>query len=157
MKRLNVFGLRLLLCSAVVLGGPAHVSAQTRFSYSADGSEVTDSQTALVWRRCNGGQTWLNNSCTDSPIFRSHEDALAYAKTQTGWRLPNVKELASLVDISRSSPAIDLTAFVGTFNTTYWTSTPDVRSPSSAWGVEFSKGAVLSTRRSNLFLIRLVK
>jgi len=44
------------------------------------------------------GQTWANagSSCTGTASTYTHEQAPAYAKTQTGWRLPNVKELASL-------------------------------------------------------------
>ncbi len=88
----------------------------------------------------------------------SHEGALAYAATQIGWRLPNIKELSSLVDTSKISPATDTVAFPGTTSTTYWSSTPDVQLPSSAWGVEFTLGAVKSTPRNTFgVLVRLVR
>lgn len=70
----------------------------------ADGT-VTDRATGLQWQQA------------DSGIAMSWEAALAYADTLTlaghdDWRLPNVKELQSLVDYARSpathgTPAID--------------------------------------------------
>jgi hypothetical protein len=88
---------------------------------------------------------------------------LVYAKTQTAWRLPNVKELASLVNTATKTPAIDVTVFPampeinGTAAAVYWSSTPDVQSLASAWSVEFGLGAVASTARSSSNFVRLVK
>lgn len=134
----------------------------TRFSYSSDGSEVTDAQTGLVWQRCSAGQTWSSSTstCTGGASVYAHADALAYAKTQSGWRLPNVKELYSVVKTTTVVPAADATAFPSMPNTTgvaYWTSTPDVQSPASAWGVEFKLGAVASYTRSSANFVRLVR
>jgi hypothetical protein len=134
----------------------------TRFTYSSDGSEVNDAQTGLIWQRCIAGQTWsiTSSSCTGPTSLYPHADALVYAKTQTAWRLPNVKELASLVKITASWPAIDVTAFPGMpsgINLGYWSSTPDVQTPTSAWSVEFGFGAVTSTARSSSNFVRLVR
>ncbi len=66
---------------------------------------ITDRATGLMWQQADDG------------VARDWEDALAYAESETlagysDWRLPNVKELQSLVDYSRgpqstSSAAID--------------------------------------------------
>jgi hypothetical protein len=69
---------------------------------------ITDAATGLMWAQA------------DSGLRMNWEDALAYAQTKNAeaylgyddWRLPNAKELQSLVDYSRSpdatgSPAID--------------------------------------------------
>lgn len=137
----------------------APVQAQSRYAYSTDCSEVTDAQTGLIWRRCSAGQTWSGSTCVGGLTVLTHEGALAYAATQTGgWRLPNVKELRSLVDTSRSSPAINPVAFPNTASTTYWSSTPDVQLSSSAWSVEFGLGDVNSTGRNTFgVLVRLVR
>lgn len=134
------------------------VQAQSRYTYSTDGSEVTDARTGLIWRRCSAGQTWNGGACTGGITVFTHEAALSYAATQTGWRLPNVKELTSLADTSRTNPAIDTVAFPSTPSATYWSSTPDVQLSSSAWSTEFVMGAVNSTARNTFsVLVRLVR
>jgi hypothetical protein len=62
----------------------------------------------------------------------------------SGWRVPSVKELMTLVDFSISadgSPAIDPT-FVNTPEDLFWSSsaTPDVNGQSVAWVVHFDPG-----------------
>jgi hypothetical protein len=144
------------------------VQAQSRYIISTDGSEVTDVKTGLIWRRCSAGQVWSGTLCAGGFSVFTHEAALAYASTQTGWRLPNVKELTSLADtttfnpiatpLSPSPAAINIAAFPGTANTPYWSSTPDVQQSSSAWSVEFNMGAVSSTPRNTAgVLVRLVR
>lgn len=68
-------------------------------------STVTDEATGLMWQK------------TDDGISRDWENAISYAENldlggESDWRLPNAKELQSLVDYSRSpqttnSPAIN--------------------------------------------------
>jgi hypothetical protein len=151
-----------MLCLAMAMAlaalTPAQAQAQSRYAYSADGAEVTDAQTGLIWRRCTAGQTWSNGACAGGLTVFRHEEALAHAMTQTGWRLPNVKELASLVETSSVRPAINSVAFPGTPSTAYWSSTPDVQQPSSAWSIEFGMGAVAPLGRSTFgVLARLVR
>lgn len=139
-----------LLLSAVCVVTNAPVQAQSRFSYSTDASEVTDSQTGLVWRRCSEGMTWSGGTCTGVATTFSHEAALAHAKTQTGWRLPNVKELESIVDMSRMKPAIDPTAFPATSSGWYWSSSPMVGDSRNAWVVGFDYGKVFGGARNGV-------
>lgn len=148
-------GLAILVMSLTAL---VSVQAQSSYSYSTDGSEVTDSKTGLIWRRCSAGLTWSAGGCVGSFTQYTHESALMYAATQSGWRLPNVKELASLVDTSRLNTAIDTTAFPNTAIASYWSSTPDVQQSSSAWSVEFGQGVVNTTGRNTAgVLVRLVR
>ncbi|WP_172424985.1 DUF1566 domain-containing protein [Vandammella animalimorsus] len=105
-----------------------------------NGAEVTDSQTGLVWARCSAGQSWDGSVCAGNAGRYTHEQALEYAASQSGWRLPSVKELFSLVDKGCASPAIDATVFPDTSIRWYWTATPFQRSGASAWLVEFSGG-----------------
>jgi Protein of unknown function (DUF1566) len=149
--------LSLALAMGVVSGFSPAVQAQTRFSYSSDGTEVTDGKTGLIWRRCSEGQTWSGTTCTGSASSFTHEGALAHAKTQTGWRLPNVKELTSLVDRSRSDPSINVAAFPATPSDWYWTSSPLVGDSSGAWFVYFSYGGVNGNSRYGSSRVRLVR
>lgn len=140
--------LATLLLSAACVLNTAPVQAQSRYSYSTDASEVTDSQTGLVWRRCSEGMVWSGGTCIGVATTYSHEAALAHAKTQTGWRLPNVKELASIADRSRMNPAIDPTAFPSTSSGWYWSSSPMVGDSRYAWVVGFDYGKVFGGNRS---------
>ena len=131
-----------------------------RFSYSNDGSEVTDNTTGLIWKRCAEGMTWSGVSCTGSATKYIHKAALQLGIN--GWRLPNIKELASIVDRSKSNPAItDPSSFPNTpYDTNFWSSSPYVSSSVNAWGLNFGDGSVNGSNRrddGNNDYVRLVR
>lgn len=115
-----------LYAAATLSAHAACPSWPTAERFTVSGEEVTDKRTGLVWKRCSEGQTLSGSSCTGTAASYKHEQALARAKSAnttdsaTGWRLPNVKELASLADKGCQSPAIDSTAFPGTPSGVYW-------------------------------------
>ena len=134
-----------------LLGTHLNVTAQDRFSYS--GNEVLDSKTGLIWQRCTVGKVFTGNTCSGTALVFTHEAALVHARINSGslgWRLPNIKELSSIVDLSRISPAIDILAFPGTpqNNSYFWSSTPDPRFEYSAWVVDFGIGGILTGVKS---------
>jgi len=149
------------LTSVLLLAGLCGVptaQAQARYSYSADGSEVTDSKTGLIWRRCSEGQSWSAGTCSGAAATYTHEQALVQAQTQTGWRLPNIKELSSITDKSHINLAIDVTAFPATPPSSwFWSSTPYVKDASKAWDVDFYDGYASGDLRSNSYHVRLVR
>ncbi len=162
MKILNSSPITWLHCLAtLVLAWSAlvPVQAQTRYTYSTDGSQVTDTQTGLIWFRCTAGQAWNGSACVNAPTTFTHEAALSYAASQPGWRLPNVKELTSLLNGNGGFMAIDRVAFPGAIAYGYWTSTPYVPSPSSAWVVNFQTASAVyaANRAGGSFFVRLVR
>jgi hypothetical protein len=155
------------LCFTCLLGIlPAAASAQP-YVISTDGSEVTDQKTGLIWRRCVEGMSWDNAAiptptCVGTSSVFSHEAALTRAKSQaatTGiaWRLPNIQELASIVDSSTVNPALDATAFPATAASYFWSASPSVGNSSSAWFVNFYDGYVGSSLRGLTYYVRLVR
>ena len=147
----------LLVVASAMAACPSWPTA-TRFKISADGTEVTDTRTNLIWARCSVGQTWSGTTCTGTASTLTHEAALTTAQARSGWRLPNVKELASLADRGCQSPAIDVTAFPNTSSAVYWASSPIVGDGTKAWGVNFNFGVVEgSNLRSGSFAARLVR
>jgi hypothetical protein len=58
----------------------------------------------------------------------------------TGWRLPTVKELHTLVDETRVSPAIDPGAFPDTLADYFWSSSLLTNFNANAWAVSFDFG-----------------
>jgi hypothetical protein len=130
-------------------------------AYGSDSANnlVNDAWTGLQWRRCEEGRVWNGSACTGTARRINHEDSLAQARDQSGWRLPNVKELASLTDLGVSSGArIDQAAFPGAVASTLAASTPSV-SGTEFYGVSFFDGFVGSFIRStgNLAEVRLVR
>ena len=105
------------------------------FVDNGDGT-VADNTTGLIWLADDSGEgiDWGN--------------ALAYAEACTAgghddWRLPNVRELQSIVDYSGVYPAIDQTYFnITDIDAYFWTSTsahfgPDAPEYCYAWYVAF--------------------
>jgi hypothetical protein len=133
------------------------------FVISTDGNEVTDPHTGLIWRRCAEGMNWDGSTCAGAASTFTHEAALQRAAAQAtassiAWRLPNVKELSSIADKSRSSPAIDPIAFPATPSSWFWSASPGVGSSGNAWGVYFGNSFVYDgSSRYNTYYVRLVR
>ncbi|GAJ04868.1 unnamed protein product, partial [marine sediment metagenome] len=119
--------------------------ARTRFIAKTIGDNgddvVIDLATGLMWAAdggaagCfNGGEhTWLE--CFTYLVdfeFAGFSD----------WRIPNVKELMSIVDNGRQNPAIKEPPFSLTRPVGYWTSTAFRPSIDEAWIVHFLEGVV---------------
>ncbi|GBF50457.1 hypothetical protein LPTSP4_19820 [Leptospira ryugenii] len=72
---------------------------------NGDGT-VTDNRTLLVWQKCSAGQT-NDANCTGSLSTDSWSGAHQYCKNLTlgsrSWRLPNLNEWLSLLDMSKST------------------------------------------------------
>jgi Protein of unknown function (DUF1566) len=156
MKKLILIVLFGFFAIAATAGCPNWPTAN-RYSFNANGSEVTDQRTGLVWARCNAGQTWSGSTCINSASTFTHAGALQYAATQAGWRLPNKRELFSLADKSCSNPAIDSVAFPTTPSAFFWTSSTLVGNSDDAWFVYFGDGYVGSSGRYNSYHVRLVR
>lgn len=148
---------------------PVAAFAQS-YTISGDGSEVADNKTGLIWRRCPEGMALSAGTCTGTATTFTHDAALQRATSQAGslgWRLPNVKELSSIVDKSVLNPAIDTATFPATPPASvFWSSSPFVSTPSSAWVVDFGVGVVggSSAGRNDInpptytgYLVRLVR
>jgi hypothetical protein len=85
---------------------------------------------------------WAKASSLESMYW---QNALEYCEGlelagYSDWRLPNIKELRSIVDYERHNPAIDLNYFPDTESLGYWTSTTCVINFSNAWIVGFASG-----------------
>lgn len=103
-------------------------------------STVTDVTTGLIWEKA--GSSSLHN----------WQEALAYCEGMTlggssDWRLPDIKELESLVDVPASDitpqvPALNYTLFPVAQPTYYWSSTTDNTTPGSVWVVDFAFGGL---------------
>jgi len=111
------------------------------------GGMVTDTKTGFMWQQGEGGSmSWAN--------------ALSYCEGltlggNTDWRLPNIKELESIVDDTRYNPAIN-SIFPGTSTEQYWSSTTG-SNEYNAWYINFLDGYALYTGKSNASHVRCVR
>lgn len=121
------------------------------------GSEVLDTQTKLIWQRCSLGQTWNGVTCTGTATTHTWTDALAKAKAVgNGYRLPNIKELQSLVEEACYNSSINETLFPSTPSSVYWSASLTA-GYSSAWRVYFNDGATYNQGGNNSLNVRAVR
>ena len=132
----------------------------SRFDDNGNGL-VTDRKTGLIWKRCLEGLSGLG--CTTGTVTKmSWEAALKAAEDSTfaghsDWRLPNIKELNSIVERKCTGPAINLVVFPGQKSNTVWSGSPSAANSSYAWYVDFNYGYDYGYGRSSSFLVRLVR
>ena len=125
-----------------------------RFYVNIGNAAVTDLLTKLVWLRsadtpsigqCTGGRmTWQEAldyiTCLNDMEYLGCSD----------WRLPNRKELFSLIDHSKYYPALPSdNQFHNVQNSKYWTSTTYAYGTSEAWIVEIAVGYVNPWAKTN--------
>ncbi len=108
---------------------------------------VTDTVTNLMWKQCSEGQTYSSpDTCTGSATGMNWQEALNTAGTAfTGkidWRLPNIKELASLIAANCHNPSINQTLFPNTPSDNFSSSTFIFQYSSDTRKVNFSNGQV---------------
>jgi Protein of unknown function (DUF1566) len=133
----------------------------TRWVVQPGGAEILDKTTRLIWRRCAEGRSWTGSTCSGTPttylsMFYGIDHAKAEA-TATGkrWRLPNPKELSTLVDTRFKQPAIDTVLFPAFYAAPYLTATAWPENPAYQWRVEFADGeVVLGFAGDKLMLVR---
>ncbi|MDA8140972.1 MAG: DUF1566 domain-containing protein [Desulfobacteraceae bacterium] len=114
---------------------------------NGDGT-ISDRATGLMWQK-------------DNPHQMTWEQALNYCETlqlagRDDWRLPNRNELLSIVDYTRTKPAIDA-VFPNTMPSEYWSSTTYVYSTGDAWFVDFGYGAFRHSNKSWTYNVRAVR
>ncbi|WP_097111430.1 DUF1566 domain-containing protein [Arsukibacterium tuosuense] len=80
---------------------------------------TTHLPTGLIWMRCAVGQDWNGETCIGDAMGMDWPQALQTAKDHdfagySDWRVPDYKELNSILELACFSPAINLTVFPNT-------------------------------------------
>lgn len=128
-----------------------------RFVDNGDGT-VTDNCTGLTWQQATAD--------TNGDVGISDDDMITWPKAlqycenlefvgYDDWRLPNVRELQSIVDCGRWGPAID--PVFSAESSWYWSSSTDAYGPVVAWGVHFRFGTVSIDNKSHDDYVRAVR
>jgi hypothetical protein len=148
------------------------IPATTQFTINNDGT-ATDVKTGLMWKRCIEGQTWNGTVCTGTIASYTWSASLSRAQTvNTGvgagiqnftyndWRLPNVKELNSIVERTCRLPAINSTVFpnMPADFPFFWTSSPFFPDNNQRmWIIRFEEGVKTWDSNGNSYYVRLVR
>lgn len=117
---------------------------------------VLDRATKLIW----AGNYYQPGCNSGNPL--AWEAAINYSGSlnfagRTGWRIPNIKELFSLVDNSVANPTIAEPPFQLTPNQEFWSTTTDVLEILNAWRVHFSTGGIYAAAKTMTYNIRVVQ
>jgi Protein of unknown function (DUF1566) len=135
-----------------------------------DDGTIQDLNTRLIWEvKCSGGcglhdvgnlYVWSEGS--QETIWDWLDDINAEGGTgyagHNDWRIPNVRELQSIVDYGVSFPAIDPIFGPTAANYfLYWSSTTVADFTESAWHVDFSFGVVNAFGKNALLFVRAVR
>ena len=141
-----------------------------RFTDNSDGT-VTDNLTGLIWLQnaycAEGAATWANalsysnalyDGCPD--CFNGHGDCgLSDGSVAGDWRLPNVREMQSLIHYGVYDPAVPNTEGTAKWATNgdpfdnvqslfYWTSTTCASGTDTVWGVYLLNGIVYNDNKT---------
>jgi len=111
---------------------------------------VIDTGTGLTWQQ-QGPDSQMN-----------WKEALAYCENLSlaghdDWRLPTVRELASLLDLNRYSPASDTDTFPDMKSGCYWSSSSFADVPGDAWYVSFNHGGDYHSTKSSDCYVRAMR
>jgi hypothetical protein len=126
----------LMLLPVVLVDSTARGAAPTG-RYIVSSETVHDTRTQLIWQR------------GALPMTYDHDGANAYCSSLAlgsgVWRLPTIKELATLLDLTQpASPKADSTAFAFTQLTSFYWSSSHYAGPGGAWGVRFDTGQLVT-------------
>ena len=118
-----------------------------RFINNADGT-VTDKLTGLIWFQNItpfGTRTWTQ-ALSEAALLKDGIAGLMDGSKPGDWRLPNIRELQSLVDYGKYGLALpEGNPFTGVQSANYWSSTSYAAPTNSARCVHFYDGAVGSS------------
>jgi hypothetical protein len=174
MKQYNIKKMILIVgVNLIFFHGTAFAECNTNFSNSWKNNRynhindeiIVDVKTKLTWKRCHEGLSGLNCEI-GSPISYNWQEALQVAADSTSsnysdWRVPNVKELGSLLSHGCFYPSINDVAFPNTSGY-FWTSTPtysdDADEQYYSYSMNFDYNATRpTTDRRTLLHVRLVR
>lgn len=152
------------------IGMIVETTPTSQFKDNNDGT-ITDLKTKLIWKKCIEGMIWQSstNSCIDDTAtedMMTWQEALGKATqlnasggfaSAVSWRLPNIKELSSIIENACYGPSINLNIFPDSPSGIFWSSTPYIGVNDYAWSVRFNYGQNSMNYKYDYYFARLVR
>jgi hypothetical protein len=136
-----------------------------RFTINDNTGTVTDNLTGLIWLKnanCFGKKTW-DQALASANGLANGQCGLSDGSHSGDWRLPNRKELLSLVDFEYFDMALSNTAGTGKWSGGdpfdnvlyfhYWSSTTDADETNYAWSVLIRYGYVVGEVKTDGYYV----
>lgn len=134
-----------------------------RFTDNADGT-VTDNLTELIWLQqanydstagTTGTATWAD-ALSFCNALEDGQCGLQDGSSASDWRLPNIKELQSLIDYGNYNPALPAeysSSFTNVQSASYWSSTTYESHTYDAWSAHMTDGYVHTTIKTLTYYV----
>ena len=131
-----------------------------RFVDNGDGT-ITDKASGLMWVKEPGAIGGLFGT-PGSPSQMAWELAIIQCNNlnyagHIDWRLPNIKELFSIIDFGATNPTIDENFFPSTQVLKYWTSTSEHAFTDAKWTINFNDAVTASLFYTDTYYLRPVR
>ncbi len=162
-------------CAGTGQDGDLQFGATLSYTDNGDGT-ITDNNTGLMWEKLSDdgsihdkdtSYTWANAFAVKIATLNAGGGFAGH----TDWRLPNMKELQSIVDyqIAYPGPTVNpvfntgcvpsATVLTGscTLSNYYWSSSSYVFTPHNAWIVYFDSGNVNANYKTLYYYVRAVR
>lgn len=95
-----------------------------------------------------------NGALTDGATRNSGEGGITDGAVEGDWRLPNVRELQSLIDYGRSNPALSSGhPFTGVQSASYWSSSTSEDNTTRALNVNLGDNLVSAGKKNDKHLV----
>jgi len=171
MKKLIVVALCMLMWGgeAFAICQSATITASTPTADFIDygNGTVTHTKTGLMWKQCSEGLSTVTTACdTGAATTHTWQAALQLAETLNAgagfagfndWRVPNQKELKSIVERQCNNPSINATIFPATVSSGYWSASPYASVAAEAWNGDFLNGDTFGNPKTMSYNVRLIR
>lgn len=141
----------------------SHAADTLKSRFILNEGEAFDQSTKLTWSRCSAGATWKKGlGCVGSPDLMNLDEAEQFAKELgSGWRVPTIEELCSIVERERTNPALNSEVFPDIREieeeAPYLTVTKVKEMPSLVYYVDFLSGDIDGHSKGFPMYVRLVR
>jgi hypothetical protein len=125
-----------------------------------DGAGIHDKYNRYTWYdsnpNTNGGYNGTSGDMTDTEDFITTLNAEKFGG-YSDWRIPTVKELATINSLEKYKPSINKNYFPHTMSAFYWSSTSRAGDTGYAWGEGFSDGRDGDLAKDSSYYVRAVR
>lgn len=161
-------------CEGTGHDGELQRGAALAYIDNGDGT-ITDPNTNLMWEKLAWGTSSIHERTNGYTWEAAYSVKIAALNADGGfagftdWRLPNRRELESIIDLDGARPPVAAAFNTGcedlclgiscscTFPGLYWSSSTDALSPESAWIVNFDLGSVSTINKAFGAYVRAVR